>query len=117
MSQKSLRRKSRSIFVCTACGAESPRWEGRCAQCDEWNTIIEQQPIETQPDTHRFAALAGASPVQNLVEIQAREVERRLSGISELDRAPGGGMVACGAALIGGGPGGGKSTSVLQVFN
>jgi len=117
MSQKSLRRKSRSIFVCTACGAESPRWEGRCAQCDEWNTIIEQQPIETQPDTHRFAALAGASPVQNLAEIQAREVERRLSGISELDRALGGGMVAGGVVLIGGDPGVGKSTLLLQTVS
>lgn len=118
MSQKkSLRKRQRSIFVCTSCGAESPRWEGRCTQCDEWNTIVEQQPAELSADTHRFAALAGASPVQNLGEIQAKEVERRLSGIGELDRALGGGMVAGGVVLIGGDPGVGKSTLLLQTVS
>lgn len=117
MSQKSLRKKQRSVFVCSACGAESPRWEGRCAQCDEWNTLVEREPAPEAADTHRFAALAGASPVQNLAEVQAREVERRTSGISELDRALGGGMVAGGVALIGGDPGIGKSTLLLQTVS
>src|SRR5690625_7735377 len=92
MAQQSLRRKERSVFVCTACGAQAARWEGRCAQCDEWNTIVEQKPTAIEADTHRFASLAGASEVQNLAQIQAKELERRHTGLAEPDRALGGGM-------------------------
>ncbi|HLR30331.1 MAG TPA: DNA repair protein RadA [Paenalcaligenes sp.] len=117
MSQQSLKRKQRSIFVCTECGAQLPRWEGRCPQCGEWNTIEEQQPEPADTDSHRFAALAGTSEVQNLAQIQAQEVQRRLTGLPELDRALGGGMVAGGVILIGGDPGVGKSTLLLQTVS
>src|SRR5690625_564910 len=117
MAQQSLRRKERSVFVCTACGAQAARWEGRCAQCDEWNTIVEQKPTAIEADTHRFASLAGASEVQNLAQIQAKELERRHTGLAELDRALGGGMVAGGVILIGGDPGVGKSTLLLQTVS
>src|SRR5690625_7504380 len=86
MSQRSLKRKERNIFVCTACDAQHPRWEGRCPQCGEWNTIEEQKVLPDEADGHRFAALAGTSEVQNLAQIQAQEVQRRLTGLPELDR-------------------------------
>jgi len=116
MARKGFQRKERSVFVCQSCGAEAPRWEGRCPQCAEWNTLIEQKSQSQAADTHRFAALAGASPVQNLGKIQAKEIQRRSSGLGELDRALGGGMVAGGVVLIGGDPGVGKSTLLLQTL-
>src|SRR5690625_1997829 len=117
MSQRSLKRKERNIFVCTACDAQHPRCEGRCPQCGEWNTIEEQELLPDEADGHRFAALAGTSEVQNLAQIQAQEVQRRLTGLPELDRALGGGMVAGGVILIGGDPGVGKSTLLLQTVS
>src|SRR5690625_7672024 len=108
MAQQSLRRKERSVFVCTACGAQAPRWEGRCAQCAEWNTIVEQKPTAIEADTHRFASFAGASELHTLAQIQANELERRHTGLGALDPALGGGMVAVGVMLIGRAPGGGK---------
>ncbi len=117
MAQRSLKRKERSIFVCSACGAQHPRWEGRCAQCGEWNTIEEQRPQPELSDTHRFASLAGTSEVQNLASIPAQEVHRIKTGLLELDRALGGGLVAGGVVLIGGDPGVGKSTLLLQTVS
>jgi len=117
MTQSSRKKRARSIFVCRECGSESPRWEGRCPQCQQWNTLEEQAPQAQTPDNHRFAALAGASPVQSLGSIQAKEVERRQTGLAELDRALGGGLVAGGVVLIGGDPGVGKSTLLLQTVS
>src|SRR5690625_5439488 len=113
MSQRSLKRKERNIFVCTACDAQRARGEGRCRQGGEWNTNEEQEVLPDEADGLRFAALAGTSEVQNLAQIQAQEVQRRLTGLPELDRALGGGMVAGGVILIGGDPGVGKYTLIF----
>lgn len=109
-------KKAKVVYVCTECGGESPRWEGRCPHCAEWNTLQEFQPRDEPTDTHRFAALAGASPVQKLSEVQAKELPRQPTGLSEFDRALGGGLVPGGVILIGGDPGVGKSTLLLQAM-
>ena len=120
MATKKIAKKAKTAFVCTECGADSPRWEGRCSQCQEWNTL---QEIVLEPANavktvvNRYESLAGATPVQSLSDIQAREVPRQPTGLSELDRALGGGLVDGGVILIGGDPGVGKSTLLLQAMS
>lgn len=106
--------KARTTFVCSECGGTCPKWEGKCPHCGEWNTLTETIAAATQ--THRFAPLAGASPVRNLAEIEARELPRQPTGIAEFDRVLGGGLVSGAVILIGGDPGIGKSTLLLQAL-
>src|SRR5690554_4732453 len=106
--------KSKTQFVCTECAGSCPKWEGRCPHCGTWNTLQESQ--ETSADLHRFAPLAGASPVRSLAEIEAREQARQPTGIAEFDRVLGGGLVPGAVVLIGGDPGIGKSTLLLQAL-
>lgn len=120
VTRKQAVKKAKTAFVCTECGAESPRWEGRCSQCQEWNTLQEivlEPASATKNVVNRYESLAGASPVQSLSAIQAREVPRQPTGLSELDRALGGGLVDGGVILIGGDPGVGKSTLLLQAMS
>ncbi len=104
--------RDRTEFVCTACGGTSPRWLGKCPHCEAWNTLQETR-AET-PGAHRFQAIAPAQAVATLSEIVAAELPRTPTGQEELDRALGGGIVAGGVVLIGGDPGIGKSTLLLQ---
>ena len=106
--------KIKSTYVCSDCGGTSLKWEGKCPHCGAWNTLIET--LETPATSHRFAALAGASPVQTLADIEARELPRQPSGIAEFDRVLGGGLVPGAVILIGGDPGIGKSTLLLQAL-
>ncbi|MFZ1447163.1 MAG: DNA repair protein RadA [Candidatus Dechloromonas phosphoritropha] len=107
--------KSKSIYSCTECGATSPKWQGQCPGCAEWNTLVES--VAEKASGHRFESLAlGARPVY-LSQIEARETERIATGIGEFDRALGGGLVAGGVVLIGGDPGIGKSTLLLQALS
>ncbi|MDX3896375.1 DNA repair protein RadA [Pusillimonas sp.] len=106
--------KAKTTFVCSECGGTTPKWEGKCPHCGEWNTLTETLAAPAQP--HRFAPLAGASPIRNLAEIEARELPRQPSGISEFDRVLGGGLVTGAVILIGGDPGIGKSTLLLQAL-
>ncbi len=119
MATRKTAKKAKTAFVCTECGADSPRWEGRCPQCQQWNTLQEivVEPAATTAVVNRYESLAGASPVQSLSDIQAREVPRQPTGLSELDRALGGGLVDGGVILIGGDPGVGKSTLLLQAMS
>ena len=118
-TRKASTKKAKTAFVCSECGAESPRWEGRGSQCHQWNTMQEivLEPATTTGVTNRYESLAGASPVQSLADVQARELPRQPTGLSELDRALGGGLVDGGVILIGGDPGVGKSTLLLQAMS
>src|SRR5947207_1741598 len=84
--------KEKTSFTCTECGGSSPRWLGRCPHCEAWNTLVE-------------------------TDIEASEVDRTPTGIGELDRVLGGGIVEGGVVLIGGDPGIGKSTLLLQALD
>ncbi|WP_225781852.1 DNA repair protein RadA [Xenophilus sp. Marseille-Q4582] len=113
--------KEKSIYVCSECGGTSPKWLGKCPACGAWNTLIEQAsaPPAAAGGQNRygampFASLAGATELTVLSEIEARDVARTPTGLEELDRVLGGGIVAGGVTLIGGDPGIGKSTLLLQ---
>jgi len=107
--------KARSVFVCQNCGAESPKWIGRCPSCREWNTYHEEL---IAPASFRESNLPAGLEKRNpklLDNIEADENKRLNTGISELDRILGGGMVSGSIILLGGEPGVGKSTLALQL--
>lgn len=104
--------RAKTQFVCSECGGASPKWQGQCPHCNAWNTLAEAR-VEA-PVEHRYAALVSLTSVQSLGEVQAREMPRIASGIDEFDRVLGGGFVEGGVVLIGGDPGIGKSTLLLQ---
>ncbi|HEX7385676.1 MAG TPA: DNA repair protein RadA [Castellaniella sp.] len=106
--------KAKTLFLCTECGAACAKWEGRCPHCGAWNTL--QETRESAAPSHRFAPLAGSTPVRRLADIEAHEQIRNPSGIEEFDRVLGGGLVAGAVVLIGGDPGIGKSTLLLQAL-
>jgi len=101
-------------FSCSACGAVYSKWSGRCDACGEWNTIVEDTPLSTGPASKSLGAKRGAA--LTLTDLSAEETPppRTQSGIAELDRVLGGGMVPSSAILVGGDPGIGKSTLLLQ---
>lgn len=107
--------KAKTIYVCSACGAGQPKWQGQCPACGAWNALIESSVDKASPAA-RFQPLAKANVLQNLADIEAREAERLTTGIGEFDRALGGGLVDGGVVLIGGDPGIGKSTLLLQAL-
>jgi len=101
--------KKRSVFMCSECGHESPKWLGRCPGCGEWNTFVEERvrPVGDRTPRKRGRAIS-------LSEIESGDTERKATGIAELDRVLGGGVVPGVVALVGGDPGIGKSTLLLQ---
>ncbi len=115
--------KGRSVYVCNSCGAQSPKWSGRCADCGAWNSI-EQVALPPKAATRSggsgYAGAAGKaagadlSAIHRLAEIAPEQEVRTPSGIGELDRVLGGGLVQGSVVLIGGDPGIGKSTLLLQ---
>ena len=111
--------RSKTAFVCTECGAQTVRWQGQCPQCQAWNTMVETVLEPAAPAAgSRFAALAGeASRLQPLSALEPREEPRQPTGLDEFDRVLGGGLVAGGVVLIGGDPGIGKSTLLLQALS
>ncbi len=106
--------KAKTLYTCTECGSNQPKWQGQCPDCMAWNTLVETIAEKATASTHRFASLAPVSGVQTLGKVEAREAPRLSSGIDEFDRVLGGGLVSGGVALIGGDPGIGKSTLLLQ---
>ena len=104
--------KQTSHFVCQSCGAIHPKWSGKCDACNSWNTIVEEASIETTPK----GLTAGKGKKIDFVTLDdsAQDAARVSTGIGELDRVLGGGLVAGSAVLIGGDPGIGKSTLLLQ---
>jgi DNA repair protein RadA/Sms len=107
--------KAKTQYVCAECGGTSLKWQGQCPHCNAWNALAEAR-VETAASTNRFAALAPASDVALLGEIEAADLPRRSTGIEEFDRVLGGGLVQGGVVLIGGDPGIGKSTLLLQAL-
>ncbi len=107
--------KTRTVYACQACGFQSPRWLGRCPDCQSWNSLVEEV---LQPNTSANARRGGvpASQPQWLRTVAPAAEERKQSGISELDRVLGGGLVPGSVILLGGDPGIGKSTLVLQAL-
>ncbi|MFL6718711.1 MAG: DNA repair protein RadA [Burkholderiaceae bacterium] len=110
--------KAKTNYTCSACGGISSKWAGQCPACGEWNTLVETT-IETGNNRYTNSqpqGLAQASPVMSLADIEAIDVPRFGTGIEEFDRVLGGGLVAGGVVLIGGDPGIGKSTLLLQAL-
>ena len=106
--------KAKTVYTCTECGGQSPKWQGQCPGCNAWNTLVET--IAESPSVNRYASLAQTSVLQKLSEVEAAEVPRQPIGIAEFDRVLGGGLVPGGVVLIGGDPGIGKSTLLLQAL-
>ena len=106
--------KAKTVYTCTECGGQVSKWQGQCPSCNAWNTLVET--IAEAPSINRYAALAQTSGLQKLSEVEASDVERHPTGIAEFDRVLGGGLVPGGVVLIGGDPGIGKSTLLLQTL-
>jgi len=104
--------KQKTIFVCQECGSQSPKWLGRCPDCGKWNTFLEE--IEAEKPQAVPPEYQAASP-RSIVEVTSVGAERYITGIGEFDHLLGGGIVAGSTSLIGGDPGIGKSTILLQV--
>jgi DNA repair protein RadA/Sms len=108
--------REKSVYTCSECGGSNPKWLGRCPHCSAWNTLVESV-AESGAARARFQPLARTSTVATLAQIEAGEFAHRPTGIAELDRALGGGIVDGGVVLIGGDPGIGKSTLLLQALD
>lgn len=106
--------KAKTVFFCTECGNESPKWSGRCSACGAWNSMVEQLESKTAKGS-RSAAAARAVKASPITEIDTAEEIRFSTGMGELDRVLGGGAVKGSLVLVGGAPGIGKSTLMLQI--
>ena len=113
-------RSAKTVYVCSACGGQSPKWAGQCADCGAWNTLEEARQAVTKGAraSDRYASYAGqdGAAIQSLSEIVVTETERYATGLMELDRVLGGGLVRGSVVLLGGDPGIGKSTLLTQVL-
>lgn len=102
-------------FVCQSCGHESPKWVGKCPECGQWNSLVEEQaPVVSQMKVRQIIT---SSTPRSITDLEFNPEERTSTGIGEFDRVLGGGVVAGSAVLIGGDPGIGKSTLMLQAAN
>ncbi len=110
--------KTKVIFECSECGEKHSKWQGKCNGCGAWNSLIEtiDEPVKATANNNRFNALNQSSIVVNLDQISAEDVERKATNIDELDRVLGGGLARGSVILLGGDPGIGKSTLLLQTL-
>ena len=108
--------KNKTIFVCNECGYESAKWLGKCPACNSWNTFFEQKIVETKNSNNNLNDGKINTP-QKLNSYVASEKVRTSTGFGELDRVLGGGLVKGSLILLGGEPGIGKSTLILQICN
>jgi DNA repair protein RadA/Sms len=111
--------KQKTNYTCSDCGGISSKWTGQCSACQQWNTLVEtlvEAPGLNRLSNPVYKSLAQTAPVLSLADIEAVDVPRFGTGIEEFDRVLGGGLVAGGVVLIGGDPGIGKSTLLLQAL-
>ena len=106
-------KKAKTQFICNGCGASTPKWQGQCPQCGQWNSMVEELRQATTPVRFKEAKQGGATPVQ-LSQQNLSSTKRQATGIKELDRVLGGGLVSGSYILLGGAPGIGKSTLLLN---
>jgi DNA repair protein RadA/Sms len=119
MAKKGTGKAGKSIYSCSACGGQFPKWAGQCADCGAWNTLEESVVVESVGRNPRFAGYAGGvnqPQVLSLSEVRSEAEGRVPSGMGELDRVLGGGLVPGSVVLIGGDPGIGKSTLLIQTL-
>ena len=109
--------KSKTVFFCTACGNETPKWVGRCPSCGAWNTLEEHIEKPVAPGRPKTAPVGISRKPQRLTQVDTDAEIRFSTGMGELDRVLGGGAVAGSLVLVGGAPGIGKSTLLLQICN
>ena len=109
--------KSKTVFVCGECGYETPKWVGKCPGCGEWNTLVEDVRLPQKAAVSAAPRPAHTFSAMPLSQINAADEHRFVTGISELDRVLGGGIVKGSVILLSGDPGIGKSTILLQVCN
>ncbi|MEG2852896.1 MAG: ATPase domain-containing protein, partial [Hydrogenoanaerobacterium sp.] len=112
--------KSKTVFVCNNCGFETPRWYGKCPECSEWNSFVEETraPVKSVGLTSKTpmpTVQYDSAYVSTLAEIDSSEEQRYKTGMKEFDRVLGGGIVRGSLVLLGGDPGIGKSTILLQI--
>jgi DNA repair protein RadA/Sms len=107
--------KSAGSFTCTACGAVHKKWAGRCDACGAWNAIVEEAPLTAGPASRSLGAARGRRIALSTLQTEEAPPVRAASGMAEFDRVLGGGLVPASAILVGGDPGIGKSTLLLQV--
>jgi DNA repair protein RadA/Sms len=107
--------KSSVVFECSECGAQFPKWAGKCEECGKWNTLVESVMTTRNVQTNKRTNAQIGSKLQKLEEIESGSVERRQTGIGELDRVLGGGLVPGEVVLMIGEPGIGKSTILTQL--
>ncbi len=107
---------SKVVFVCQECGAQSPKWLGRCPECGAWNSLVEERaaPEAAVPTANRYAKLGTSGTAKLYAEVETTHAVRIPTGIDEFDRVLGGGIVPGSLVLLGGEPGIGKSTLLLQ---
>ena len=105
--------KQKTLYACRECGGQALKWQGQCPHCQAWNTL-EETFSEAAPSANRFALIAASGKLQRLSEVEALEESRIVTGLDEFDRVLGGGIVPGSLVLLGGEPGIGKSTLLLQ---
>jgi DNA repair protein RadA/Sms len=108
---------SKTVYVCQSCGAQQPRWLGKCPDCGDWNSLIEEKSAPAQSQTSQRGGLFRMRETHPVAyeEIASQDDARQSSGIEDFDRVLGGGIVPGSLVLIGGDPGIGKSTLLLEV--
>lgn len=108
-------KREKTVFFCQSCGFESTKWAGQCPSCREWNTMVEETVVTGKKSQGKTMRSGGLAEVKKLTAIETDKEDRTGTGIEELDRVLGGGLVTGSLILVGGDPGIGKSTLLLQV--
>ena len=109
--------KAKTHFVCQLCGYQAPKWLGRCPGCQEWNTFVEERVVDEKVPERDLLGFETEAVPTSITEIVSEEKERLQVGITEFDRVLGGGIVFGSVVLVGGDPGIGRSTLLLQMMS